>query len=274
MTQNAPIAGPDNFQDLLEFALGLARASGTLVLPYYRRPIAVEDKNLSKGIAEFDPVTVADRAVEELIRNEVQRQYPAHGIVGEEFGLSKPDAPYQWVIDPIDGTRAFMMGIPTWGTLIALTYQGRSVLGVMGQPFTGEVFWSTETAAYTSGPLGEQKMQVRNCAGLPAAILASTSPTLFKTARERTAFEAVAARTKMTRYGGDCYIYALVAAGQIDLVIEANLQSFDVAALVPIIERAGGIITTWDGQSALNGGQIIAAGDRRVYDEAMTLLRQ
>jgi myo-inositol-1(or 4)-monophosphatase len=264
---------PSNYQTLLDFALGLARSSGKLVLPLYRKPLDIQDKNVAKGGTEFDPVTEADRAVELLIRREVEAHFPDHGIVGEEFGLSRPDADYQWVIDPIDGTRAFMMGLPTWGTLIALTYKGTPVLGVMGQPFTGELFWSTQNGARTSGPLGELPLRVRPCAGLSKAILGCTSPALFKTSAERASFEAVVPKVKMMRYGGDCYLYALVAAGQVDLVIEANLQSFDVAALIPIIERAGGIITTWSGGPALTGGQIIAAGDRRVYDEAMVVLR-
>lgn len=269
MTANASV--PD-FDTLLNFALSLAKSSGALVLPYYRRPIAVEDKNLALGIAEFDPVTAADKAVEELIRREVERRYPDHGILGEEYGSTRPDAPYQWIIDPIDGTRAFMMGMPTWGTLIGLTHNGTPLLGVMGQPFTGELFWSTRAGAKTSGPLGAMDLRVRPCPNLASAILGCTSPSLFKTAHERARFDAVAPLTKMMRYGGDCYVYALIAAGQVDLVIESSLKSFDVAALIPIIERAGGIITTWSGKPALEGGQIIAAGDRRVYDEAMAVL--
>lgn len=260
------------FDALLDFALHLAKASGELVLPFYRRPIAIEDKNIALGVAEFDPVTAADKAVEELIRREVEKRFPDHGILGEEYGSTRPEAPYQWIIDPIDGTRAFMMGMPTWGTLIGLTHKGQPVLGVMGQPFTGELFWSTRTGAKTSGPLGKLDLRVRPCANLASAILGCTSPSLFKTAHERARFEAVAPLTRMMRYGGDCYLFALIAAGQVDLAIESSLKSFDVAALIPIIERAGGIITTWAGKPALEGGQIIAAGDRRVYDEAIAVL--
>ena len=263
---------PDSYQTLLDFALELARASAALVLPFYRKPLQIEDKNIGTA-AGFDPVTQADKAVEEMIRARVEARFPHHGIIGEEFGKSRPDAEYQWVIDPIDGTRAFMMGLPTWGTLIGLTLQGKPLLGVMGQPFTGELFWSTEFSARTSGPLGELELKVRPCAGLATAIMGCTSPSLFKTDSELSRFHQVAAKTKMMRYGGDCYVYALVAAGQVDLVVEAGLQSFDVAALIPIIERAGGIMTDWSGGSAANGGQIIAAGDRRVYDEAMVVLR-
>jgi myo-inositol-1(or 4)-monophosphatase len=269
MTAHAAL--PD-FDVLLEFALHLAKASGELVLPYYRRPIAIEDKNIALGVAEFDPVTAADKAVEALIRREVERRFPAHGILGEEYGSTRPEAQYQWIIDPIDGTRAFMMGMPTWGTLIGLTHNNVPLLGVMGQPFTGELFWSTRTGAKTSGPLGLHDLKVRPCASLASAVLGCTAPSLFKTAHERARFEAVAPLTKMMRFGGDCYGFALVAAGQVDLVIEASLKSFDVAALIPIIERAGGIITTWDGKPAIDGGQIIAAGDRRVYDEAVAVL--
>ena len=270
---------PASFAMLLDFAMSLAKASGELVMPYYRRPLDVENKNLGKsaiggGVAEFDPVTAADRAVEALIRREVEARFPEHGILGEEYGSSRADAEYQWVIDPIDGTRAFMMGLPTWGTLIALTRQGEPVLGIMSQPFTGELFWSTEASARTRGPLGEQALRVRPCAKLADAVLGSTSPQLFKTKHEWSRFEDVMGRVKMARYGGDCYVYCLVAAGTVDLVIEANLQSFDIAAVVPIIQRAGGIITTWDGGSAMDGGQIIAAGDKRVYDEAIALLQK
>ena len=223
-------------------------------------------------MTEFDPVTAADRAVEALIRRQVEARFPEHGILGEEYGSSRPDAPYQWVIDPIDGTRSFMMGLPTWGILIALTHNGVPVLGVMSQPFTGEIFWSTEHGARTSGPLGEAALGVRPCAGLASAVLASTHPSLFRSAHELARFEAVQSRVKLARYGGDCYLYSLLAAGQIDLVIEANLQAFDIAALVPIIERSGGIVSTWNGGAAAGGGQIIAAGDKRVYDEAIHIL--
>ena len=261
-----------DFDTLIAFALSLAKPAGELALRYYRQPLAVEDKNIAKGIAEFDPVTAADKGVEQLIRGEIEHQFPAHGIVGEEYGSSRPDAPYQWIIDPIDGTRSFMMGMPTWGTLIGLSFEGKPLLGVMSQPFTGEVFWSTREGAHTRGPLGEINLVVRPCASLGKAVLASTHPSLFKTPHEWSRFEDVMGQVKMSRYGGDCYVYCLLAAGHVDLIIEANLQPFDVAALVPIIEQAGGIITTWDGRPAAGGGRIIAAGDRRVYDEAMTIL--
>ena len=266
------IANVPDFDNLLAFALSLAKPAGEVALRFYRRPLAVEDKNINTAGAGFDPVTAADKGVEELIRSEIERRFPAHGILGEEYGSSRPDAPYQWIVDPIDGTRAFMMGLPTWGTLIGLSLNGTPLLGVMSQPFTGEVFWSSRDGAHTSGPIGTSKLAVRPCEALSKAVLACTHPSLFKTAHELARYREVEARVKMARFGGDCYVYCLLAAGQVDLIIEANLQPFDVAALVPIIERAGGIITTWDGGPAAAGGQIIAAGDRRVYEEAMAVL--
>jgi myo-inositol-1(or 4)-monophosphatase len=258
--------------ELIEFALRLARESAALVLKYYRRPIEVENKNAAMGKEGFDPVTAADRTVEQFIRREVERAYPQHGIVGEEYGTSREGARHQWIVDPIDGTRSFMMGLPTWGTLIGLTQDGKPIAGVMSQPFTGELFWGSSIGAFTSGPLGTLDLRARACPGLPFAVLGSTHPSLFKTKDELARFESVAGQVKMPRYGGDCYLYCLLAAGCVDLIVEASLKTFDVAALIPIIERAGGVITTWDGKCALNGGRILAAGDKRVHAEAMCVL--
>lgn len=261
-----------SYRELSEFALDLARKSGDLVLRYYRRPIEVENKGKTGSAKDFDPVTAADRAVEELIRGEVGRRYPDHGIIGEEFGNTRPEADFQWIIDPIDGTRSFIMGLPTWGTLIGLSHKGEPYLGVMSQPFTRELYWSTESGSHWSGPLGEGELKVRPCARLSDAVLASTHPSLFKTKAELDRFVEVETRVKLARFGGDCYAYSLLAAGLVDIVVEASLQTFDVAALIPIIERAGGVITTWDGGPAIGGGRIIAAGDRRVHAEALPLL--
>ena len=263
-----------DFDGLLSFALSLAKPAGEVALRHYRQPIAVEDKNLGKASAGFDPVTAADKGVEALIRKAIESRYPEHGILGEEYGSTRAQAPYQWIIDPIDGTRAFMMGMPTWGTLIGLNHNGVPLLGVMSQPFTGEVFWSTRDGARTKGPLGETALRVRPCESLSNAVLACTHPSLFKLPGELSRYQSVEPLVKMARYGGDCYVYCILAAGQVDLIIEAGLQPFDVAALVPIIERAGGIMTNWDGGPAAAGGQIIAAGDRRVYDEAMAVLNR
>jgi myo-inositol-1(or 4)-monophosphatase len=176
------------------------------------------------------------------------------------------------VIDPIDGTRSFMMGLQTWGTLIGLRHAGRMCVGVMNQPFTGERFWAYDAAAYYDGPGGARTLRSRSCESLDHAILATTSPELFREPGQWAAFERVKSKVRMTRYGGDCLSYCLLAMGQIDLVVEANLQAYDIAALVPIIEWAGGIISTWDGGDAQNGGNVVAAGDPRMHEAALRLV--
>lgn len=254
----------------MDFAHELADISAAAILPHFRRPLTVTNKARGRG---FDPVTVADRDAEKAIRKAIAARFPDHGVVGEEFGERAGEGRHRWVVDPIDGTRAFIMGTPLWGTLIGLLEDGVPVLGLMGQPFTGERFWSDGRRADWRGPQGRRKrLTVRPCAGLADAILTTTHPDLFAAAAEAAAFARLKARARMTRYGGDCYGYCLLAAGFVDIIVEAGLQPYDVVALVPIIEAAGGIVTTWDGGPASAGGQIIAAGDARVHREALGLL--
>lgn len=255
--------------EIVTFAHELARRSGEVILPHFRQSIAYDNKLAGSG---FDPVTAADRAAEEVIRAAILERYPDHGIVGEELGTANAQSPYAWIIDPIDGTRSFMMGMQTWGTLIGLRYEGKPLIGVMNQPFTGERFWSDETRAHYSGPGGPRTLSTRACRTLDAAILGSTHPDLFREPGQMEAFNRVKAQVRMTRYGGDCLSYCLLAMGQIDLVIEANLQSYDIAALIPIIERAGGVVTTWTGGDAQHGGTVIAAGDARLHEATLALL--
>lgn len=256
-------------EELVTFAHELAARSGEVILPHFRQSIAYDNK---VGPTGFDPVTVADRAAEEVIRAAILERYPDHGIVGEELGTANAHSPYAWVIDPIDGTRSFMMGLHTWGTLIGLRLDGRPLIGVMNQPFTGERFWADATTASYRGPGGDRSLSTRRCATLDHAILSSTHPELFRGPGQMEAFTRVKTRVRMTRYGGDCLGYCLLAMGQIDLVIEANLQSYDIAALVPIIERAGGVVTTWAGGDAQHGGTVVAAGDPRLHEAALALL--
>lgn len=256
-------------ETLVAFAHELADRSGQVILPYFRQSIAVDNK---LGGAGFDPVTAADRAAEEVIRAGILERYPDHGIVGEELGTANAHSALAWVIDPIDGTRSFMMGMQTWGTLIGLRYEGKPLIGMMNQPFTGERFWSDDSAAHYAGPGGPRRLATRPCPALDHAILGSTHPDLFRDAGQLEAFTRVKSRVRMARYGGDCLGYCLLAMGQVDLVIEANLQSYDIAALVPIIERAGGVVTTWTGGDAQHGGSIIAAGDPRLHQAALALL--
>src|SRR3954447_6652778 len=252
--------------DFSRFVHELATLSGQAILPFFRSALAAQDK--SRG-GVFDPVTEADRAGEAVMRQLIKRHFPTHGIVGEEFGAERPDAEYVWVLAPIDGTRAFIAGLPLWGTLIGLTRQGAPAYGMMHQPFTGERFFGDGGNAVYRGRQGdrtmERKLATRRCESLGRAILATTSPNLFDEAG-RTAYERVEDAVRLARYGCDCYAYCMLAAGHIDIVVEQGLQPYDVAALIPIIEGAGGIVTTWAGASAARGGSVVALGDRRLHD--------
>jgi len=265
--------------DFERFVETLADASGEAILPYFRTAIAADDK-AHGGV--FDPVTEADRGAESVMRRMIEATFPGHGIVGEEFGDRNADAEYVWVLDPIDGTKSFISGFPTWGTLIGLTHRGRPCYGLMHQPFTRERFTGDGEAAYWRGParagipgrdgsIEKRKLTARPCESLARATLMTTSPLLIDPAL-RDKFHRVEAETRLSRYGGDCYQYCALAAGHVDLVIETNLNPYDIVALIPIVEGAGGVITTWDGGPAAQGGAVIAAGDRRVHAAAMELL--
>jgi len=247
----------------------LATVSGDAIRPFFRTALSVEDK--SRGGA-FDPVTAADRAAELAMRTLIRQKFPTHGIVGEEFGPERGDAEFVWVLDPIDGTKSFISGMPAWGTLIALTRSGRPVFGMMHQPFIGERFTGDGLAATYRGPAGNRALLVRSCPVLAAAVLYTTSPRLMNVA-DRAAFARVEEVVRLSRYGGDCYSYCMLAAGHVDLIIETELKPYDVAALIPIISGAGGVVTTWAGGPPEAGGRIVAAGDRRTHAAALALLR-
>ncbi len=245
----------------------LADAAKKETLSRFRTGTSVTNK-LASG---FDPVTEADRAAELAIRDLVTAAFPDHGMLGEEhesFGLDKE---HVWVIDPIDGTRAFISGVPVWGTLIGFYRDGRGHMGMMDQPFTGERYFADGAASWYRGPEGERQIRVRDCASLSDAVLFTTSPHIFEGA-DLARYRSIEEKVRLFRYGVDCYAYALLAGGHIDLVIENNLKPYDVGALIPLIEQAGGIITTWDGGRPEQGGHIIAAGCRAVYEQARALL--
>ena len=254
--------------DFAAFIERLATSSGETILPFFRTSLGIDNKQAGSG---FDPVTEADRAAEAAMRKLISTNFPQHGIVGEEFGNERADAEYVWVLDPIDGTKSFIGGFPVWGTLIALLHNGVPAFGMMHQPYIRERFTGDNGAARYRGPNGERKLAVRRCPSLSEATLYTTTPLLMNDA-ERKLFGTVERQVRLSRYGGDCYAYCMLAAGHVDLVIESGLKSYDIAALVPIITGAGGIITTWEGRPAQNGGRIVAAGDKRVHNEAMALL--
>jgi myo-inositol-1(or 4)-monophosphatase len=255
--------------DFSAFIERLANASGETILPFFRTSLSVENKNTGH---DLDPVTEADRAAEAVMRRMIKESFPKHGIVGEEFGSERADAEYVWVLDPIDGTKSFIAGMPIWGTLIALMHNGEPAYGMMSQPFIGERFSGDTGAATYKGPGGARKLSTRRCASLSEATLFTTSPRLMKDA-DRAQFERVEKDVRLSRYGGDCYAYCMLAAGHVDLIIETELKTYDIAALIPIVHGAGGIVTTWDGKPSQDGGRIVAAGDRRVHDAALKLLQ-
>ncbi|MEN5082651.1 histidinol-phosphatase [Bosea sp. TWI1241] len=254
--------------DFSGFVDRLATLSGQAILPFFRAKHVAEDKS---GGAAFDPVTEGDRAGESVMRNLIAQTFPAHGIFGEEFGTERPDAEYVWVLDPIDGTRAFISGLPVWGTLIGLTRAGVPVYGMMNQPFTGERFSGDGRRARYEGPGGPRELRTRAVTSLAEATLMTTSPHLF--AEElKPAYQRVEQAVRMARYGCDCYAYCMLAAGHVDLVVESGLKPYDIVALIPIIEGAGGVVTSWDGGSAAGGGTILAAANESLHRAALALL--
>jgi myo-inositol-1(or 4)-monophosphatase len=254
--------------DFAAFVDELAQISGETILPFFRTSLAIENKKPDG----FDPVTAADRAAENAMRDRIRKNFPEHGIVGEEYGNERADAEYVWALDPIDGTKSFINGMPTWGTLIGLMRFGEPVFGVMHQPFTRELFSGDGGAAHYRGPGGPRDLRVRPCAGLADASMATTSPLLMND-KDRAAFARVEKKARLSRYGGDCYAYCMLASGHIDLIIETELKPYDILPLIPIISGAGGIVTTWDNGSPHNGGRIVAAGDKRVHDAALAMLK-
>ncbi len=260
------------FQAIVRVAHELADLSGPVILKHFRKVTPVENK--AHGGA-FDPVTKADRGAEKAIVQALAARLPNDGVVGEEFGTTAGTSPYQWIIDPIDGTRSFIVGSPLWGTLIGVLKDGKPIFGLMDQPFTGERFWSGDRASYLSTGGGRPtRIKTRACPRLEDAVLTSTHPDLFETPEQAQSLSRLKDLTRLTRYGGDCYNYCLLAAGFVDMVLEPALKSYDIVALIPIIERAGGRVTTWTGGDASNGGNVLASGDPRLHDAALELINR
>ena len=252
----------------LEIAHLLADAARTAILPHFRHPDLAAD---NKDAAGFDPVTVADRAAEHAMRAVLGQYRPDDGILGEEFGPTPGSSGRKWVLDPIDGTRGFLSGTPTWGVLIALCGAEGPLLGVIDQPYVGERFVGAPGIAEMTGPHGSTTLKTRATTDLGRAILFTTFPEIG-TPAERARFEAVSKQARLTRYGMDCYAYALLAAGQIDLVIEAGLNAYDIQAPIAVIEAAGGIVTDWEGGPAHEGGRALAAANPGLHAAALRVL--
>lgn len=257
---------PDHVEAALVDA---AQAAANETLPLFRTTMSVANKHATG----FDPVTEADTRAERAIRDVISRHFPDHAITGEEEDDKETGSPWCWIIDPVDGTRAFISGVPVWGTLIGLTHEGRAVAGIMSQPFIGETFIALPgMARYRNGET-VLPLKASGVTELADARLFTTTPALFHTKKLRDAYDAVENAALQVRYGCDCYGYALLAAGHADLVVEAGLNSYDIAALIPIIEEAGGVIATWDGGRADKGGDVVAAASEPLLEATLRLLR-
>ena len=252
---------PDRFIGL---ANELADAARPIAARYFRTQVAIDDKT------DNSPVTIADREAETAMRDLLTRHVPEHGVFGEEHGAVRTDAEYVWVLDPIDGTKAFITGLPIFGTLIALLHRGKPVLGIIDQPILKERWLGVDGQRST---FNGQPISVRACPSLANAYMYSTAPIMFPGAYEKP-HEALTKKVKLFRWGGDCYAYGLLASGHVDLVVEASLKLYDFAALVPVVKGAGGLITDWRGKELdMNSdGSVLAAGDAKIHAESMRIL--
>lgn len=253
----------------LAFLNRLADVADAVTLPLFRTRMDIDIKGT--GMADIDPVTAADRGAELALRALIGEEFPAHGISGEEYGISNAGADMVWHLDPVDGTRQFIAGMPLWGTLIGLAKDGDPLMGMISQPYTRERFYGGPEGALHTSPHGIRPLRTRPCSALADATLFTTTPNLF-TGAQRTAYDAVERQVRLARYGTDCYAYGLLALGFVDIVIECGLKDHDIVPLVPIIEAAGGAAVDWRGQRMTRGGDVVAVGDPRLLEAILPLL--
>jgi histidinol phosphatase-like enzyme (inositol monophosphatase family) len=268
-------APPPDYAALETFALELAAAAASVAVPLFRqRDLSEINKgNASRADVHFDPVTEADKGAERAIRALINQHYPDHGIIGEEYGAENPDADFVWVLDPVDGTRAFISGLPLWTTLIGLRYRGRPVLGLIAQPVLREIYLGSPLGSRLITPQGCTPLSVRNCPILADAVIGTTDPHLYA-GDEVAAYAALRTATKLVRYGCDAYAFAMVAAGTMDIALETGLKPWDIEAIIPVIENAGGVVANWRGAPVgPEAGQVIAAGSQTLLDQALTHLK-
>lgn len=255
--------------ELLAVAHEMADAARAAILPFFRQTDLVADNKLEGG---FDPVTAADRAGERAMRAVLAAKRPDDGILGEEYGTQDGTSGLVWVLDPIDGTRGFISGTPTWGVLIACSDDNGPVLGVIDQPYISERFVGGFGIAEVQGPHGVIPFKTKQISELSQAILFTTFPEVG-TEIEAAAFRKVSEQVQLTRFGMDCYAYGLVATGQVDLVIEAGLNAYDIQGPIGVIEAAGGIVTDWQGKPAHTGGRVLAAANPDIHAKALAILK-
>ena len=267
----AEALSPARIETLEALLIELNAVSAKAILPLFRVENGLVDKG-HNGL--FDPVTEADKGGEAAIRKLVRERFPKHGFIGEEYGEERADAEFVWVIDPVDGTRAFIAGLPVWTTLIGLRFQGEPVLGSIGQPYLDEIFLGSPAGARLLARGETRPLKVRACPLLTDAIIATTDPAIFDGA-ERGAWRQVRSAAKLARLGCDAYAYAMVALGTLDLVVEAGLKPWDIEAAMPVIAGAGGLVTDWRGAPVgPEAGQVAIAGDPACLEEALVALRR
>ncbi len=271
MTYTQPVSIPDTLsgidvEDLKSFACELADAAAEVTLKYFRTRIDVDNKLAGE---EFDPVTEADQGAERAIRALIEERFPEHSIHGEEYGIKATESPFEWVLDPVDGTRAFISGLPTWGTLIALKHEGIPVIGIIDQPYMKERYLGWTSGATLNGT----PITTRACSSLKTATISTTDPDLF-TAEERPLFDTLLKETRLVRYGLDCYAYAILSSGFLDIIIESGLKPYDMMALIPVIRGAGGSATNWQGTAPGNCGKLLAIGDNGLLPTLVSMVNE
>jgi myo-inositol-1(or 4)-monophosphatase len=267
-SQKVSVSAGDKAQ-FLDFACRTVKAAGAATLPFFRAPIQVDNKHSDDG---FDPVTEADRSAEQIIRTALAREFPSHGVYGEEFGYEVGNG-LTWVIDPIDGTRAFMSGMLHWGVLLGLFDGDVPIVGAMYQPYTDELFCGDGDQALLVRGSDRRVLRTSACTELAQSTLATTGFEWFDPAT-RAKFDNLRGEVQLCRLGGDCYIYGVVALGYVDLGTDASLHAYDIQALVPIIEGAGGVITTYDGANPSMGGSVLASANASLHAVALDVLNQ
>ncbi len=251
-------------QSLTDFALKLAAASAEQILSRFRSPMNIQ----IKAATDWDPVTEADKAAERVMRQLIEEAYPDHGILGEEYGTKVANSDFTWILDPIDGTRAFVIGLPTWATLIGLYYRGQPLLGIMNQPYVGDMFIGSPDGAWKDRRGHRVRLKTANPTALKNAKIGTTTPHRY-VGQDAAGFERLRESVTLMRYGGDAYFFCLLAEGLLDAAMDPDVQIYDIAALIPIIKGAGGVVSTWDGSDPVKGGNFIAASSQTVMDDAL-----
>lgn len=261
--------GIERTRELAAFAEDVILKAGDVALRYFRADLEMENK---ADNGSYDPVTRADREVEAYIRTRIHEQFPDHDIIGEEYGEERRSADNVWIIDPIDGTRGFVAGTPMWGMLLGLMTADRCEVGLMRQPLLDETYVGSEVGAFVIDGKGRRPLHTRATSKAEEGILCCTHINMFKTDDQWERFRRVLSACRFSRFGTDCYAYGLLARGLVDMIVEADLETYDIVPLIPLVEAAGGVISDWHGGSALNGGAVVAAANAELHEQILEIL--